>query len=222
VTLIVLAACGACVLTLITPPFGLMACETIAVLFLAAWDSFAVQPSTSLLTICWARLVAFATMHINFALIWASSCWQEGFTIWRMHQVVVKHAVWAVRWALIIALSAVVAFFASVAFATTSANTFWTFSTIFRTFFGAPQTMPFAVTSLAFAVLVRDTMHLVFGTIIFLASRRHIAISAQVTPVRTAVFGTFQVTSETPLEFVFTLAAMQALKPDLVLASANI
>jgi hypothetical protein len=65
-------------------------------------------------------------------------------------------------------------------------------------------------------------MHLVFGTIIFLASRRHIAISAQVTPVRTAVFGTFQVASETPLEFVFTLAAVQALEPDLVLASANI
>jgi len=199
-----------------------MACETVAILLLAAGDSLAVEPSASLLTVRWTRLVALTSMHVDLALIRASSCWQECFTIWSMHQVVIKHAVWAVLWALLITLPSVVTFFASVAFATTSANAFWTFSTIFRTLFGAPKTMPFTVASLTFAVLIRDTMHRMFGAIVFLASGRHIAISAQVTPVRTAVFGTFQVASETPLEFVLAFAAMKTLEPYLMLASADI
>jgi hypothetical protein len=82
--------------------------------------------------------------------------------------------------------------------------------------------MPFAIASLAFTVLVCNTMLCVFGTVVLLASRRHIAIAAQIAPIWAPVLGAFQVASIAPLEFVFALAAMKAFEPDLVFTSTNV
>jgi hypothetical protein len=73
--LIILTSCRACVFTLVTIPFGIVTFETIAVFFLAAWDSLEIEPSTRLFAIRWARLVAAAAVEINVALIWACACW---------------------------------------------------------------------------------------------------------------------------------------------------
>jgi len=75
VALIILTSCRACVFTLVAIPFGIVTFETIAVFLLAAWDSLAVEPSSRLFAIRWARLVAAAAVEINVALIWACACW---------------------------------------------------------------------------------------------------------------------------------------------------
>lgn len=199
-----------------------MALEALAILLLTTWDSRSVKPSSSFLAICWAWLVTFWPMIINFALVWASSCWQECFTIGGMNQIVIEHTFGAVLWAFLVALPAIEAFFASVALTAASAYTFWARSTILWTLLRAPQAVPFAIASLAFSVLVRYPMLRVFSAVVLLASRRYVAIAAQIAPIWTPVFGTFQVASVAPLELVLALAAMKALEPDLVFASTNI
>lgn len=199
-----------------------MALEALAILLLTTWDSRSVKPSSSFLAICWAWLVTFWPMIINFALVWASSCWQECFTIGGMNQIVIEHTFGAVLWAFLVALPAIEAFFASVALTAASAYTFWARSTILWALLCAPQAVPFAIASLAFSVLVRYPMLRVFSAVVLLASRRYVAIAAQIAPIRTPVFGTFQVTPVAPLELVLALAAMKALEPDLVFASTNI
>lgn len=82
--------------------------------------------------------------------------------------------------------------------------------------------MPFAIASLAFTVLVCNTMLRVFGTVVLFASRRHIAIAAQIAPIWAPFLGAFQVASIAPLELVFALAAVKAFQPDLVLTSTNV
>jgi len=199
-----------------------MALEALAVLLLATWDSWSVEPSSSFLAICWAWLVTFWPMIINFALVWTSACWQECFTIGSMNQIVIEDTFGAILWAFLVALPAIEAFFASVALTTASAYTFWARSTILWALFRAPQPVPFAIARLAFSVLVRYPMLRVFSAIVLLASRRYVAIAAQIAPIWTSVFRTFQVAAVAPLELVLALAAMQALEPDLVFTSTNI
>jgi hypothetical protein len=139
-----------------------------------------------------------------------------------MNQIVIEHTFGTVLWARLVTLPAVEAFFASVALTAARAYAFGTRSTIFWALLRAPKAVPFAITSLALSVLVCNSMLRVLSSVVLLASRRYVAVAAQVASIWASVLGAFQVASISPLELVLALAAMKSFEPDLVLASTNI
>jgi hypothetical protein len=126
IALIVFASLRAFVFASFSPEFGVLASETLAILFLTARNfRYLKQGNGSCLrAIAWTWLVAPQPVIVNFALLWARSCREERLAIWGANQIVIKHAVWTVLWALLVALSAVVASFANIALAPTGADSF--------------------------------------------------------------------------------------------------
>lgn len=112
VALIVFASFRALVFASLSPELEVLTLETLAILFFTAWNFRcldAKQTRDCLRAIARTWLVAPQSMIVNFALLGACSCREEGLAIWGANQVVIKHAVWAILRTLLIALSAVVA-----------------------------------------------------------------------------------------------------------------
>lgn len=114
IALVVFTSFGAFIFARLSPPLEIFACEALAILFLAAWNPRFLELHKEsnvrgLRTICWAWLVTPQSMVVNFALLWASTFRQEGFAIWSTNQIVIKHTVWAILWARLLALPSVVA-----------------------------------------------------------------------------------------------------------------
>lgn len=113
IALIVFASLRAFVFASFSPKFEVLASETLAILFSTAWNliflDFEQGNGNCLRAIAWTWLIAPQPVIVNFALLWARSCREERLAIWGANQIFIKHAAWTVLWALLVALSAVVA-----------------------------------------------------------------------------------------------------------------